>query len=107
MTSSMIALWTIFAAIAAWGSFHFAMRDPRSTSLMKITFAGVLIVVFGVALASLEWLPASMIGEGWFAHAMLFIVWLMAAVGAPLCIGSIIGILTGLYLARSRHHHAA
>jgi hypothetical protein len=102
MTSSMIALWIIFTAIAAWGSFHFAMRDPRSTSLMKITFAGVLIVVFGVALASLEWLP-EVIGEGLLAHAMLFIFWSMTAVGAPLCVGSIIGTLTALY----RHHHAA
>jgi hypothetical protein len=102
MTTSIIAFWIILAAMAALGSFYFARRDARSTSLMKIALAVLLLVAFGLALASLAWLPANMIGEG-PAQAMLFIIiWPMTAVGAPLCIGSIIGILTGLYLAHSR-----
>jgi hypothetical protein len=67
---------------------------------MKITFAGVLLAAFGAALALLKWLPESIVGEGLFAHAMLFVIWPMAAVGAPLCIGSIIGILMGFHIGR-------
>jgi len=103
MSSSVIALWVVLAGIAAWGAFHFARRDPRSTSLMKLTFAGALLAMFGLALGILK-LPPEMIGEGLLAHAMLFIFWSMAAVGAPLCVGYIIGILIGL---RSLHDYAS
>jgi hypothetical protein len=49
--TSVIALWILLAALAAWGSARFSMRDPHSTSWVKIAFAGFLLVAFGAALA--------------------------------------------------------
>ena len=50
--------------------------------------------MFGAAFFLLK-LPPEKLGEGLLAHATLFIFWPMAAIGAPLCIGSIVGILMG------------
>ena len=101
MTSAII-LWVFLAAVAVWASAYFAMRDPRSTSWMKIAFAAILLVGFLVALAGSHWIGSDTIGEGLLAHAMLFVIWPMAAVGAPLCLGSIVGTLVGMYLSRNR-----
>jgi hypothetical protein len=101
--TSVIALWILLAAIAVWGSVRFSMRDPHSTSWVKITFAGFLLVAFGTALASSRWLTGSYLGEGLLAHAMLFFIWPMAAVGAPLCLGSMIGTLIGMHRSRDRY----
>jgi hypothetical protein len=93
--------WTFLAVIAAWGSMHFSMRDPPSTSWMKITFAAALLVCFGAAR-----LPQvlDVLGEGILAHtAGLLFFWPMIVIGAPLCVGSILGTLIGMY--RIRNHH--
>jgi hypothetical protein len=91
--------WTFLAVLAAWGSMHFSMRDPPSTSWMKITFAATLLLCFGAA----KWLP-QVLGEGVLAHAVgLLFFWPMIVVGAPLCVGSILGTAIGMY--RIRNHH--
>jgi hypothetical protein len=45
---------------------HFSIRDPLSTSWMKITFAAALLVSFGAA----QWLPPEALGEGFLAHVV-------------------------------------
>ncbi|MEH2592404.1 hypothetical protein [Bradyrhizobium sp. AZCC 1721] len=92
---------TIPAAIAAWGSYHFSLRDPRSTSLIKIGFAGVLIGVFGVVFAILAWSP-EILGKGFFTMLLGYLFWPMILLGAPLCIGSILGTAIGMYRSRER-----
>jgi hypothetical protein len=97
----IFGFWTFLAVIAAWGSMHFSMRDPPSTSWMKITFAAVLLVCFGAA----KWLPQvpQVLGEGILAHAVsLLFFWPMIVIGAPLCVGSIFGTLIGMYRTRNR-----
>ena len=97
----IFVFWTFLAVIAAWGSMHFSMRDPPSTSWMKITFAAALLVCFGAA----KWLSqvVDVLGEGILAHAVGLLFFLpMTAIGAPLCVGSIFGALIGMY--RTRHH---
>jgi hypothetical protein len=92
--------WTFLAVIAAWGSMHFSMRDPRSTSWMKITFAAALLAFFGVA----QWSPQvlEVLGEGILTHVIgLLFFWPMLMMGAPLCVGSILGTLVGMYRIRS------
>ena len=92
--------WTFLAVIAAWGSMHFSMRDPRSISWTKIAFAAALLVCFGVA----QWQPRvlQVLGEGILAHLVgLLFFWPMLMIGAPLCIGSILGTLIGMYRIRS------
>jgi hypothetical protein len=102
--TSFIAMWIILAAIAAWGSFHFSMHDPRSTSWTKITFAGLLLVAFAAILVGLEWLSPKILPEGVVARVMLSLFyWSMAAIGAPLCVGSILGTLMGMYRSRDRY----
>jgi len=66
---------------------------------MKIAFAGILFFGFFVALAGLHW---RVVGEGLLAHAMLLFYWAMATAGAPLCIGSMVGTLVGMYRVRYR-----
>jgi hypothetical protein len=95
---SLGILWAVLAFAAAWGSFHFARRDPRSTSWMKITFAGSLLVVTGTAPL---WLRGDVIGEGLVAHFLLLAFWAMISVGAPLCVGSVAGPLAAMY--RKQH----
>jgi hypothetical protein len=99
--TSAIVLWVFLAAVAAWGSAYFAMRDPRSTSRMKIAFAGILLLGFLVALAGSHWISGDITGEGLLAHAMLFVIWPMAAVGAPLCLGSMVGTFVGMYRSQN------
>lgn len=94
---SLGILWAVLASAAAWGSFHFARRDPSSTSLMKTAIAGSLLIV--TAAAPL-WLKGKVIGEGLAAHLLLLALWTMIGVGAPLCLGSVIGALSGMYSNR-------
>lgn len=100
--TSAFALWALLAAIAIWGSAYFAMRDPHWTSWVKIVLAGILLIGFLGALAGSHWIGSDIIGEGLFAHVMLFLIWPMAAIGAPLCLGSIIGTFVGMYRQRNR-----
>jgi hypothetical protein len=100
--TSALPLWFVVAAIVAWGSFHFAKRDPRSTSWMKIAFATTFLVVFGAALATVSWF-SEYIGEGILAYAMTLIILPMAAIGAPVCVGTILGILLGMHRSRDRY----
>lgn len=97
---SLSILWAVLAVAAAWGSFHFARRDPSSTSWMKIAFAGSLLIATA---AAPFWLRGDVIGEGLAAHLLLLAFWAMIGVGAPLCLGSIAGILGGMY--RNRRHN--
>jgi hypothetical protein len=98
----LIPAWTILAVIAAWGSYHFSLRDPRSTSLVKIAFAGVLLAALGALLAIVEW-GSAILGEGLLAHALgLLFFWPMIGLGAPLCVGSILGTAIGMYRSRLR-----
>ena len=104
----LILAWTIPAAIAAWGSYYFSLRDPRSTSLVKIAFAGVPLVVllaFGAVLAVVNWNPG-IVGEGLLAHTLgllfFWLFWPMIMLGAPLCVGSILGTAIGMYRSRDR-----
>jgi hypothetical protein len=102
MDYPIVMFWTFLAVIAAWGSMHVSMRDPPSTSWMKITFATALLVCFGAA----KWLSQvpQVLGEGILAHAVgLLFFWPMVVIGAPLCVGSILGTLIGMY--RIRNHH--
>ena len=70
---------------------------------MKITFAGAFLVVFGAALAAIAWLP-EYVGEGILAHSMLLvIIWPMAVIGVPVCVGTILGVLLGMYRSRERY----
>jgi len=94
---SLGILWAVLASTAAWGSFHFARRDLRSTSWMKIAFAGSLLFV--TAAAPL-WLRGDVIGEGLAAHLLLLAFWAMIGVGAPLCLGSLAGTLGAMYRNR-------
>lgn len=96
---SLGILWAVLAFAAAWGSFHFARRDPRSTSWMKIAFAGSLLIV--TAAAPL-WLRGDIIGEGLVAHLLLLAFWAMKSVGAPLCLGSAAGTLVVMYRKRQQ-----
>jgi hypothetical protein len=98
----LILLWSVPAAIVACGSFYFALRDPRPTSWMKIAFAAAFLVVFGAALATATWF-SEYIGEGVLAYALALIIWPMAVIGAPVCIGTILGILLGMYRSRDRY----
>ena len=96
-----IPAWLVLAAMAAWGSYRFSLRDPRSTSWVKIGFAGFLLVAFGAVLAVVDWLPA-ILDEGLLGHGlMLLFVWPMIGLGAPLCIGSILGTATAMHRARN------
>jgi hypothetical protein len=100
LAMGFVPAWTVLAAIAAWGSYHFSLRDPRSTSLVKIGFAGVLLILFGAVLAVLE---SGILGESLFAHALyLLFFWPMILLGAPLCIGSILGTTIAMYCSRDR-----
>jgi hypothetical protein len=100
--TSVIALWALLAAIATWGSAYYAVRDPHSTSWVKIVFAGILLLGFLGALAGSRLIGSDIIGEGLLAHVILFFIWPMAAIGAPLCLGSIIGGFVGMYRRRDR-----
>jgi hypothetical protein len=101
--TSVIALWAFLAAIATWGSAYYAMRDPHSTSWVKIVFAGILLLGFLGALAGSHLIGSDFLGEGLFAHVMVFLfIWPMATIGAPLCLGSIIGGFVGMYRRRNR-----
>ena len=96
-----VPAWLVLAAIAAWGSYRFSLRDPRSTSWVKIGFAGFLLAAFGVVLAIVGWFPA-ILEEGLFAHGLLLLfVWPMIGLGAPLCIGSILGTATAMHRNRN------
>jgi hypothetical protein len=92
-------LWVVLAFVAAWGFFHFARRDSRSTSWMKIGFATALLVATGSAPF---WLRGDIVGEGLLAHFSLLAFWAMIFVGAPLCFGSIVGTLAATYGKRQR-----
>lgn len=87
---SLGILWAVLASTAAWGSFHFARRDPRSTSWVKIAFAGSLLFVTAAAPLRLR---GDVIGEGLAAHLLLLAFRAMIGVGAPLCLGSVAGTL--------------
>jgi hypothetical protein len=97
---SFIVMWALVAAIVGWGSYVFAKQDPRSTSWTKITFAAVPLGVFGL-ISICFFLPSGtlgeVLGEGLLAHGMLIFFWPMAVIGAPVCIGCIMGILLGMY----------
>jgi hypothetical protein len=101
MTSAVV-FWVFLAAVAAWGSAYFAMRDPRSTSWMKIAFAAVSLFLFGFLLMVAGLHRQIDVGEGLLAYAMGLFFWAMATIGAPLCLGSLIGTLFGMYRGRSR-----
>lgn len=87
-------LWVVLALVAAWGSLHFARRDPRPTSWMKIGLAGFLLAVTGTAPL---WLRGDIVGEGLVPHLLLLAFWPLTVFGVPLCFGSIIGALVGMY----------
>ena len=94
---SVIVMWAVLATIVGWGSYVLAKRDPRSTSWMKVAFAAVPLGIFGL-IAICFFVPlGSIIGEGLLAHGMLIFFWPMAVIGAPVCIGCIMGILLGMY----------
>ena len=101
MTSAVV-FWVFLAAVAAWGSAYFAMRDPRSTSWMKIAFAAVSLFLFGFLLMVAGLHRQIDVGEGLLAYAIGLFFWAMATIGAPLCLGSLIGTLFGMYRGRSR-----
>jgi hypothetical protein len=101
MTSAVV-FWVFLAAVAAWGSAYFAMRDPRSTSWMKIAFAAVSLFLFGFLLMVAGLHRQIDVGEGLLAYAMGLFFWAMATIGAPLCLGSLIGTLFGMYRGRIR-----
>ena len=90
---SLGILWAGLAFAATWGSFHFARRDRRSTSWMKIAFAGLLLVATGTAPL---WLRGDVIREGLAAHFLLLAFWAMILIGAPLCFGAIAGTLAAM-----------
>lgn len=94
---SLGILWAVPASTAAWGSFHFARRDPQATSWMKIACAGSLLLV---AAAAPLWLRGDVIGEGLAAHLLLLAFWAMIGVGAPLGLGSVAGTLGAMYRNR-------
>jgi hypothetical protein len=102
MSSAVVVFWVFLAAVAAWGSACFAMRDPRSTSWMKIAFAAVSLFGFGFLLMVAGLHRQIDVGEGLLAYAIGLFFWAMAMIGAPLCLGSLIGTLFGMYRGRSR-----
>lgn len=103
----MIVGWTLLATIVGWGSYVFAKRDPRSTSWTKMAFAAVALAIFGLIAIGLFLLPGETLvptgtlPEGLFAPGLLIFLGAMAAIGTPLCIGCITGILLGMY--RQQH----
>jgi hypothetical protein len=79
--TAAILLWVLLPAIAGCGSAYSAVRDPPSTSRMKIAVAGVLLLAFLLALGGSRRIGSDVIGEGLFAHAMLFVILPMATIG--------------------------
>lgn len=64
---------------------------------MKIAVAGSLLLV--TAAAPL-WIRGEIIGEGLAAHLLLLAFWAMIGLGAPLCLGSVVGSLGAMYRNR-------
>ncbi|UPK36863.1 hypothetical protein IVB18_05815 [Bradyrhizobium sp. 186] len=87
-------LWVVLALVAAWGSLHFARRDPRPTTWMKMGIAGCLLSAAGTAHL---WLRGDIVGEGLLGHFLLLAFWALTVFGVPLCLGSIVGALAGMY----------
>lgn len=46
---AIAVLWVVLALVAAWGSLHFARRDPPPTTWMKIGLGGCLLAATGTA----------------------------------------------------------
>jgi hypothetical protein len=63
---------------------------------MKIGFAGFLLA----ATSAPFWLRGDLIGEGLLAYLSLLAFWAMIFFGVPLCLGSIVGTLAGMYRSR-------
>lgn len=96
---AIAVLWVVLAVVAAWGSLHFAHRDPRPTSWLKIGLAGLLLAATGTAPL---WLRGDIVGEGLVAHVLLLAFWAMSLFGIPLCFGSTIGAVLGTYRGGGR-----
>jgi hypothetical protein len=92
----------VLTAVAACGAYYFARRAPRWSSQVKIALMGILLVGSLAALTGSRWIGEDVVGEGLFAHAMLFVVWPMVAVAAPLCLGAIIGISVAMQRSTNR-----
>jgi hypothetical protein len=72
--TSVVVFWVFLAAVAAWGSAYFAMRDPRSTSWMKIAFVAVSLFLFGFLLMVAGLHRQIDVGEGLLArHGIIFL----------------------------------
>ena len=101
--NEMIVMWTLLATIVGWGSYAFAKRDPRSTSWTKIAIAAFLLAVFGLIAIGLflvpgeTLVPTGTLPEGLLVPGMFIFFGAMAAIGAPLCIGCVMGTLLGMY----------
>jgi hypothetical protein len=101
--SKIIVMWTLVAAISGWGSYVFAKRDPRSTSWTKIALVVVPLAIFGLIAICVFLLPSEILvptgtlPEGLLASGMLVFFGAMAVIGAPLCLGCIMGIFLGMH----------
>jgi hypothetical protein len=94
---AIAVLWVVLASVAVLGSLHFARRDPRPTSWMKIGLAGSLLAVTGTAPL---WLRGDIVGEGLLMNLLLLAFWVLTVFGVPLCFGQIVGALAGMYRKR-------
>ncbi len=94
---AIAVLWVVLALVAAWGSLHFARRDPCPTTWMKIGLASCLLAATGAAPL---WLRSDIVGEGLLGHFLLLAFWALTIFGVPLCFGSIVGALAGMHNGR-------
>jgi hypothetical protein len=104
---SVLIMWAVIASIVGWGSYLLARRDPRLTAWTKITIAAVPLAIFVFDALCLYLIPNEVLvpegslPSGFLVPGMLVYFVAMAAIGAPLCIGCIVGILLEMY--RGQH----
>ena len=99
---SVLIMWAVIASIVGWGSYLFARRDPRLTAWTKIAIAAVPLAIFVFDALCLYLIPNEVLvpegslPSGFVVPGMLVYFIAMAVIGAPLCIGCIVGILLGM-----------
>ncbi|MBB5045479.1 hypothetical protein HNR60_000208 [Rhodopseudomonas rhenobacensis] len=84
--------WAVLTAASAYGSAYFTRLDPPSITWAKITFAGVLLLAYAATWATAP-LVASVMTISQFYTMLCVFMWPMTFLGAPLCVGTIVGVL--------------
>lgn len=92
----LILVWVVLA-VAGAGAAWIAMRpDRRRGAWLGIAFAAVLLGLFSASFAMF----GSAVDKSFVAVVQYFFNWGMAAGGAAICIGAIIGLALALRFKR-------